>query len=83
MLHSDKETLSVNLIFFSDTYIQTCVLGAQKNRLNETVLLSTHAQKNRLNETVLLSTHNICFDAEIRRIIFNYALFSGGLNYVK
>ena len=28
------------------------------------------AQKNRLNETVLLSTHNICFSWEIRKIIF-------------
>ena len=37
------------------------------------------AQKNRLNETVLLSTHNICFGREIRKIIFSYALLSGGL----
>ena len=28
------------------------------------------AQKNRLNETVLLSTHNICFGFEIRIIFF-------------
>ena len=33
---------------------KTYVVGTQKNRLNETVLL------NRLNETVLLSTQNIC-----------------------
>ena len=41
------------------------VFDTQKNRLIETVLLSTHnildTQKNRLIETVLLSTNNICF----------------------
>ena len=42
--------------------MQTCVLGTQKNR---------HI------ETVLLSTHNICFGWEIRKIIFQYALFPG------
>ena len=36
-------------------------------------------QKNRLIETVLLSTHNIRFGSEIRKIIFQYALLSGGL----
>ena len=36
-------------------------------------------QKNRLIETVLLSTHNICFRREIRTFIFNYALLSKGL----
>ena len=46
--------------------LKTCVLGAQKNCLNE---------------TVLLSTHNICFGWEIRKIIFKYALLSGGLIY--
>ena len=28
------------------------------------------AQKNRLIETVLLSTHNICFGLEIRKLFF-------------
>ena len=28
------------------------------------------AQMNRLNETVLLSTHNICFGWEIRKLFF-------------
>ena len=37
------------------------------------------AQKNCLTETVLLSTHNICFSLEIRKLIFNYALVSKGL----
>ena len=41
------------------------------------------AQKNRLIETVLLSTHNICFDWEIRKIIVSYALLSGGLDIRK
>ena len=39
--------LSVKLELFSYPSVKTCVLGAQKNCLNE---------------TVLLSTHNICFD---------------------
>ena len=34
-----------------------------------------------LNETVLLRTHNICFGLEIRKIIFSFALLSGGLVY--
>ena len=33
------------------------------------------AQKNRFNETVLLSTHNICFGREIRKFIFDYITF--------
>ena len=36
-------------------------------------------QKNLLNEMVLLSTHNICFGLKIRKLIFDYALLSGGL----
>ena len=54
---------------------QTFVLSAQKNRLIETVQMSTH----NIIETVLLSTHNICFGQEIRKIIFNYELLSRGL----
>ena len=56
--------MHLNLHLFPYPSIQTCVLGAQKNRLIE---------------TVLLSTHNICFDQVIRKIIFQYALLSGGL----
>ena len=36
-------------------------------------------QKNRLSETVLLSTHNICFGCELRKMIFNYTLLLGKL----
>ena len=36
------------------------------------------AQKKRLIETVLLSTRNICFGWEIGKIVFQYALLSGG-----
>ena len=46
---------------FSYPSIQTHVLGAQKNRLIE---------------TVHLSTHNICFGQEIRKIFFDYSLLS-------
>ena len=34
------------------------------------------AQKNCLNETVLLSTHNIHFGKETRKLILNYELLS-------
>ena len=37
------------------------------------------ALKNRLDEMVLLSTHIICFGREIKKIVFQYALLSGGL----
>ena len=39
------------------------------------------AQKNRLIQTVLLNTHNICIGWEIRKIIFWYPLLSGGLSH--
>ena len=38
------------------------------------------AQKNRLNETVLLSTHNIYFAWEIRKLLRKYYLLSGALH---
>ena len=43
------------------------------------------AQKNRLIETILLSNHNIhvCFDLEIRKLIFKCALLSIGLECVR
>ena len=40
------------------------------------------AQKNRLIETVLLSTQNIGFGCEITKLIFDYTLLSGGLGYI-
>ena len=39
------------------------------------------AQKNRLIETVLLSIHNVCFRWEIEEICFQYALLSGSRIY--
>ena len=39
------------------------------------------AQKNRLNETVLLSTHNIHFGWEVRKFILWYILLTKGLYY--
>ena len=36
-------------------------------------------KKNRLSETVLLSTHNICFDLEIKKIFQTYYILSGHL----
>ena len=51
----------------------------QLNSLSINLNIWLVAQKNRLIETVLLSTNNIRFGREIRRIIFQYALLSGGL----
>ena len=50
-----QKIICVKLRLFSYPSGQTYVFGAQKNRLIE---------------TVLLSTHNICFGSEIRKIIF-------------
>ena len=58
----NKKNLSVELRLFSYPLVLTCVLGAQKNRLIE---------------TVLLSTDNICFGRVITKINFNYAILSG------
>ena len=41
------------------------------------------AHKNRLNETVLLSNHNIYFEMEIKKRVLQYALLSGGLDNLK
>ena len=49
------------MYIFSYPSVWTYVLGAQKNRLIE---------------TVLLSTHNICFGREIRKLNFSYALIT-------
>ena len=46
------------------------VLGAKKNRLIETFLLSTHNIYE--NETVLLSLHNICFGLRNKKNNFYY-----------
>ena len=37
-------------------------------------------EKNRLTETVLLSTHNLCFGLELRKLVFDSELLSGGLH---
>ena len=60
----NQKFFNIKLWLFSYPSVGTCVLGAQKNRLIE---------------TVLLSTHNKCFAWEIWKIIFNYLLLSGGL----
>ena len=51
----DKQKLTLKFEMFSYTSVLTYVLGAQKNRLIE---------------TVLLSTHSLCFDLEIRKICY-------------
>ena len=55
--HRLSNFLNVELWIFSYPSVQTFVLGAQRNRLIE---------------TVLLSTHNICSGWEIRKLIFTY-----------
>ena len=50
----EHNVLSLKLWIFSNPSIQIYVLGAQKNRLSE---------------TVLLSTHNICFGREIKKYL--------------
>ena len=61
----DKDSfVRLKLHLFPYSSILTCVLGAQKNRLIETVLLSTHSTS---------------FGYIIRKIIFQYTLLSGGL----
>ena len=58
--------MSVKLsIFLTHQFKHNYVLGAQKNRLIE---------------MVLLSTHNICFGWEIKKIYFQYTLLSVGLH---
>ena len=54
--------MSVKLNLFPNPSIETYVLGAQKNRLIE---------------TVLLITHNICFGREMKKIVFQNGLLSG------
>ena len=49
------------MLIFSYQSVLTYVLGAQKKRLIE---------------TVLLSTHNVCFGLEIRKLIFRYKLLT-------
>ena len=77
------------------TNIRHVFLGAQRDRLSEMVLLSTHnicfshqyiacvegAQKDRLIETVLLSTYSKCFWMRIKmeKMAFQCTLLSGGL----
>ena len=54
LFHMGQDFFTVQLLIFSYPSILTCFLGAQKKRLIE---------------TVLLSTHNICFVLEIRKSI--------------
>ena len=51
------------------------VLGAQKNLLG--------AQKNRLIEMVLWSTHNLCFGWEPRKLIYTFSILSGSMSLIK
>ena len=55
----------IKLWIFLCLSIKMCILGAQKNRLNE---------------TVLLSTQNTCFGREIRMISFYHTLLSTSID---
>ena len=55
-------------------------LGRKATKQTNKLTYILGAQKNRLIETDLLSTHNICFGLEIRKLNFDYApLFKGQL----
>ena len=56
-----SKKFNLKLSFFPYLSVYSCVLGALKNRLIE---------------TTILSTLNICFGWEIRKIIFSYTLLS-------
>ena len=56
------------MLIFSYPSVLTYVLGAQKNCLIE---------------TVILSAHNICFGWEIRKLKFRYTLLTKVLTGVK
>ena len=45
-------------------------------RLSINLNICFGAQKNRLIETVYLSTHNICFDSEMRKLFLNAFVLS-------
>ena len=67
IIGQDKQKMSVKLSKILSSINIKFVLGAQKNRLIE---------------TVLLSTHNICFCSEIRKMIFDYVLLTKGLDTI-
>ena len=52
-------------------------LALSKNNLRKIAIIFLSISLN--IEALILSTHNICFGWEIRKIIFSYALLSGGL----
>ena len=49
--------------------------------LNQNTCLG--AQKNCLCETILLSTHNICFGRGISKILVNFVVLTDGMRYVR
>ena len=76
--------ICVKFLLFSYTLILTYVVGAQKNRLIVTVLLSTRnicfgLESNFLIELVKEQGTPAWFN-EKYKIIFQYTLLSGGLN---
>ena len=65
-LHRYRYTTNLGIPLWTISYppVETFALGAKKNRLIK---------------TVLLSTHSICFVWEIRKVNYDHALLSGGL----
>ena len=66
--------LNWTILLSSYSLVNIYVLGAQKNRLIETVLLSTHNKYFgwEMRRLVLMSTHNICLGWEITKLFFDY-----------
>ena len=85
-MHRSRKGNFICVIFllFSYTLILTYVLGAQKNRLIETVLLSTRnicfGLKSNLPVELVKEKGLLPGLNEKYKIIFQYTLLSGGLN---
>ena len=63
----DKQIFERKIVIFSYLSVLTYVLGAQKNRIIE---------------RVVLSIHKICFGWEIRKLFFWYSLLNKGLGHI-
>ena len=65
-----------NIDVFEILITQKLLKKARRTLLSDRRSYVLGAQKNRLIEAVLLSTHNICFGSEIRKLFFRYTLLT-------
>ena len=76
----EKNTGRLKLILLLAAWLdqfQIYITGLNKQKISHVL----GAQKNRLIETVLLSTNNICFVWEVRKINFRFTLLPKVLKY--